>query len=58
MKTHIPTPWLRSPHDMVSIEWEVDGASGSTQCEAWRGQREIDKLERAGYRITAVKPFK
>lgn len=58
MKKHIPLPWVRSPHDMVSIEWEVDGSSGSTQCEAWRGQHEIDKLERAGYRITDVKPFK
>lgn len=30
MKKHIPLPWVRSPHDMVSIEWEVDGSSGST----------------------------
>lgn len=45
---------VSSPHDWVSIEWECDGASGSTQCEAWRGQHEVDQLLRAGYVITGV----
>lgn len=45
---------LRSPHDTVSIRWEVDGSSGSTECEAWRGQYEIERLEAAGYKIISV----
>ena len=55
MKTHIDvTGFVRSPYCMVSIKWEVDGHSGSTECQAWRGQYEIDCLERAGYKITGV----
>ena len=32
---------IRSPHQLISIKWKVDNASGSTECEAWRGQHEI-----------------
>jgi len=46
--------FIRSPHDTIRICWEVDGASGRTDCEAWRGQHEIDELTRAGYRINSV----
>jgi hypothetical protein len=45
---------IRSPSDLISIRWEVDNASGSTECEAWRGQFEIDSLTRAGYKILSV----
>ena len=45
---------IRTPHDKISIRWDVDGASGQTDCEAWRGQHEIDGLVRAGYRILSV----
>lgn len=45
---------VSSPHDWVSIGWQVDGYSGSTQCAAWRGQHEINQLLRAGYVITGV----
>lgn len=45
---------IRTPHDMVSIKWEVDNASGSTECEAWRVQHEIEMLEKAGYQIIAI----
>lgn len=47
---------IRSPHQLISIKWEVDNASGSTECEAWRGQYEIDCLTRAGYSILAIEP--
>jgi hypothetical protein len=47
---------IRSPNQMISINWEVDNASGSTECEAWRGQHEIDCLTRAGYRVLSIKP--
>lgn len=47
---------IRTPHQMVSIAWEVDGASGSTECEAWEGQHRIDRLTAAGYTIVSVKP--
>lgn len=55
--TKIPLPFVRGPYVIVSIAWEVDGefpGSGSTECEAWRGQYEIDQLEQSGYRITGV----
>jgi hypothetical protein len=47
---------IRSPRQLVSIAWEVDGASGSTECEAWEGQYRIDRLTAAGYTIVSVKP--
>lgn len=43
-----------NPHTIVSIKWSVGEASGSTECEAWRGQHEIELLESAGYTITGV----
>jgi hypothetical protein len=48
--------FVRSPHDILSIEWEVDtpSGSGSTECEAWRVQNEIEKLIRGGYQIVRV----
>jgi hypothetical protein len=45
---------VKNPHDHVRIYWEVDGFSGSTVCEAWTGQHEIEQLERAGYQIKKV----
>ena len=50
----IKTPWIKTPHQAIRISWVVDGSSGSTACEAWRGQYEIEALERAGYVILAV----
>lgn len=50
--------FIRSPNQMISIKWEVDNpvGSGSTECEAWRGQYEIDCLTRAGYRVLSIDP--
>jgi hypothetical protein len=48
---------IRTPYDMISIYWEDKGSSGSTQCEAWRGQYEIDCLTRAGLKILSVSLF-
>lgn len=45
---------IQSPHNKVCISWEVDGSSGATHCEAWRGQYEIDCLVSAGYSIKGV----
>ena len=45
---------VRSPADRVAIRWEVGGSSGRTECEAWRGQHEIDCLVAAGYAIKGV----
>lgn len=45
---------LKTPHDMLSIAWAVDGSSGSTQCEAWSLQYEIAIRVRAGYTILTV----
>jgi hypothetical protein len=47
---------IRSPHQLISIKWKVGGASGSTECEAWLGQHEIDCLTRAGYAVLAIEP--
>lgn len=55
MSTHcIRHLHLKTPHDMLSISWEVDGSSGSTQCEAWSLQYEIEIRVRAGYNILTV----
>lgn len=48
------TSFVKTPYTLVSISWEADGHGGSTECEAWRGQHEIEKLEAAGYTITGV----
>lgn len=50
--------FIRSPHQIISIKWEIDDpeGSGSTECEAWRGQHEIECLTRAGYRVLSVDP--
>jgi hypothetical protein len=45
---------IRSPNQLISIKWEGDSSSGSTECEAWRGQYEIDCLVKAGYKIKSV----
>lgn len=47
---------IRSPYQLISIKWEVDNATGSTECDAWRGQYEIECLEKAGYKITSIEP--
>lgn len=49
--------WCKDPHQMVIIKWEVDDASGSSEIEAWQAQAQIEKLEKAGYRIISVEPF-
>lgn len=46
---------IKNPNQKVQIDWEVDGSSGSTICAAWRGQFEIDNLNRASYKILSVK---
>lgn len=56
MKIHIDAikAGVRNPHDIISIAWEVDGASGSSECEAWLGQHTIERLEASGYKIIDV----
>lgn len=47
---------IKNPRQVISIKWEVtnpDG-SGSTECEAWRGQYEIENLTRCGYTVLSV----
>jgi hypothetical protein len=46
--------FIRSPHDRVCIRWEVDGSSGTTYCEAWQGQWELDCMTRAGYQVKSI----
>jgi hypothetical protein len=45
---------VSGPFDAVRIYWEVDGASGTTDCEAWRGISELAGLSRAGYTIKQI----
>lgn len=45
---------IRKHDQLIDINWEVDGRSGSTQCQAWYGQYEIDQLTKAGYKIIGV----
>ena len=48
------TKFIKSPFDIIRIEWIVDDSSGATECEAWRGQHEIDSLTQAGYEIKSI----
>ena len=55
MKTKIDvTKFVKSPFTIIRIEWIVDKSSGATECEAWRGQHEIDVLTQAGYEIKTI----
>ena len=55
MKTKINlTKFVKSPFNIIRIEWIVDNSSGATECEAWRGQHEIDSLTQAGYEIKTI----
>jgi hypothetical protein len=44
----------KTPFDKQVIYWIVDNSSGSTICEAWKTQHEIECLEKAGYKIINV----
>lgn len=46
--------FVKTPFDLVTILWTVNGASGRTTCEAWRCQYEIESFERAGYQIIDI----
>ena len=55
MKTKIDlTKFVKSPFNIIRIEWIVDNSSGATECQAWRGQHEIDVLTQAGYEIKTI----
>ena len=55
MKTKIDlTKFVKSPFNIIRIEWIVGNSSGVTECEAWRGQHEIDSLTQAGYEIKTI----
>ncbi len=45
---------VKTPDQLVIITWEVNNSSGSTICQAWRGQYEIECLVRAGYKVLGV----
>ena len=44
----------KTPFDKQVIYWIVDNCSGSTICEAWKTQYEIECLESAGYKIINI----
>ena len=46
--------FIRSPQQQISIKWEVGGYSGSTECQAWEGQHEIDQLTKSGYQVLSI----
>ena len=46
--------FVKTPDQLVKISWEVDDSSGTTICQAWQGQYEIDCLVRAGYKVLGV----
>lgn len=46
---------IRDPRVRVSIDWEVDGCSGTTTTQAWRIQHEVEQLKQAGYSIIGVR---
>lgn len=46
---------LRELGVMIRISWEVDGASGSTDCSPWNVESECASLKRAGYAVNDIK---
>ena len=45
---------IKTPSQLIRINWEVDCAPGETICQADYGQYEIDCLVQAGYKILSV----
>lgn len=45
---------LTGPNDQVSIKWETNSGSGSTECVACELQHNINVLERSGYQVIGV----
>ena len=48
---------IKTPTQLIRINWEVDCSSGETICQAWCGQHEIDCLVQAGYKILSVELY-
>lgn len=46
---------LRDMKVTVSIAWELDGSSGSTECQPVQVERTIESLQRAGYTVNDVR---
>ena len=47
---------IKTPEQLIRINWEVDCLPGETVCRADYGQYEIDCLVQAGYKILNVEP--
>ena len=47
---------IKTPTQLIRINWEVDCSPGETVCQADYGQYEIDCLVQAGYKILSVEP--
>lgn len=45
---------VRNAMQKISIRWEGKESNGVTECEAWRGQYEIDSLSKSGHKILGV----
>ena len=48
---------IKTPEQLIRINWEVACLSGANVCEADYGQYVIDCLVRAGYKILSVELF-
>ena len=46
--------FIKTPTQLIRINWEVAGLSGANICESDYGQYLIDCLVRAGYKIRGV----
>lgn len=46
---------LRDMNVTVSIAWEVNGTSGSTECKPLQVERTVESLKRAGYTVNDVR---
>lgn len=45
---------LEGPDDEIAILWVSGSITGKTECPAWRGQYEIERLEGFGRTILGV----
>ena len=45
----------RIPNQFVYIDWEVDGSSGTTDCEVLQTNYHLQQLKSAGYKVLHVR---
>ena len=48
---------IKTPTQLIKINWEINGLPGATICQADCGQYEIDCLVQSGHKILSVELY-